>query len=926
MSGEQSETNREPSELPRLDRLVIAVLLRGRGAEFVVGDLVERFDSDLADADMRRGAHRRLRRGVLASALAWWRPSAVAARRGAGNAGTAEGGARCATPHDHGDGRGEMLGTWIQDLRIAARSLVRRPGFSAGVALTLGLGIGATTTIFSVVDGVLLRSLPYAEPDAIVAVGTTFPTREWDDEEAGLQHLAGISMRNFMDYRERTRSFEALAGAEVTNVLLPDVGTGPELAAAAMVSTEFFEILGVTPALGRLFLPDEHEYGAAGVFLISWGAWQRRYASDPDVIGRGMSGSDAGGVIVGVLPRDFDPPEHLFSVAPEFWMPLQPDNPRYADRGRRSLGLVGRLAEGVTPLQARAEARGIATALATEYPEGNVYPDGSYFGIGVNDLHAQTVGTSGRTLRIFLGAAAMLLLLASMNAATLLLARALDRVQELGVRMALGAGRGRVVRLLMSEACLLTIAGGVIGVGFAYAGVWAFLQYAPASIPRMTTVAVDGRVLALAAAVSLGAGIAAGLVPAMRLSRGAAWSRAAASARSSSEPTSRLRSSLVGGQVAVAVVLLSGAGLLFTSFVRIVSVEPGFEPDGLISLNVGLKRPGAEEEPAWQGWDLVLAEVSGIPGVESVAGTSNPPFQDPFWAPRLLLPGDSPETRREGIAGFSVTPGYLETIGTRLVSGRGIERLDGPDAEAVALVNETFVRTQLGGAEAIDVIVTQSEGGVDTPIRIVGIVEDVVQRSADQGPQAAIYVPYTQSEWPFVQVVVRTSLAAETIIPELRTAIARFNPIVSPRDVRTMRDRMSASRTNPRFQAMLIGAFAVIALLLASAGLYGSLSHAVGRRKREMGVRMALGAERRGVLGLVVREGLKVALGGLALGLIGTFWATRVLTDFLFGVEPNDPLTLAGVALVLGTVSLLACLLPARRATAVDPVEVLRAE
>jgi len=819
-----------------------------------------------------------------------------------------------------------MMGMWIQDLRIAARSLARRPGFSAGVALTLGLGIGATTTIFSVVDGVLLRALPFDEPATLVAVGATFPTREWADEGAGLQHLAGISLANFADYRERSRSFRALAGAEATNVLLPDLGAGPELAAAAAVSSEFFDILGVTPALGRTFLPDEHSVSASGVFLISHGAWQRRYAGDPDVLGRGMSGSEEGGVVVGVLPRDFRAPEHLFSAEPEFWMPLQPDNPRYADRGRRSLGVVGRLADGVSAATAREEARDIAAALAAEYPEDNVYADGTHLGIGVNGLHAQTVGTSGRTLRIFLGASGLLLLLAAMNAATLLLARALDRMRELGVRMALGAGRGRVVRLLMSEAALLTLAGGAVGVGFAYGGVRAFLRYAPSGIPRMETVSVDARVLALAAAVSIAAGLAAGLVPALRLSRGAEWARLAATARSSPAPTSRLRTSLVGAQVAGAVVLLSGAGLLFTSFVRIVSVEPGFVPDGLISLNVGLKRPGAAEEPAWQGWDLVLDEVRSISGVVSVAGTSNPPFQDPFWAPRLLLPGDPPETQREGIAGFSVTPGYLETIGTRLLSGRGIERLDGPDAERIALVNETFVRTQLEGAEPLDVIVRHAEGGEEVPIRVVGVVEDVVQGAADQGPRSAIYVPYTQSEWPFVQVVLRTALPAEIVVPEVRQAIARFNPVVPPRDIRTMRDRMSASRTDPRFQAMLIGAFAGIALLLAAAGLYGSLSHAVGRRRREMGVRMALGARRRGVLGLVVREGLTVALGGLAVGLFSTLWATRVLTDLLFGVEPNDPLTLLGVALVLTGVSLLACLLPARRATAVDPVEVLRAE
>lgn len=818
------------------------------------------------------------------------------------------------------------MGTWIQDLWMAGRSLRRRPGFALGVALTFGLGIGATTTIFSVVDGVMIRPLPYHEPGSLAAVGAVFPTAEWDDEEAGLQHLAGISMLNYRDFEERTRSFEHLGAIEVSSILLPGMGNGPEIASAAAVSSELFQMLGVAPALGRTFLPEEHSVDAESVFLLTYGAWQRRFGGDPEVIGRPLDRVGLPATIVGVLPRDFRPPETFFPEVPDFWMPLAPDHPRYESRGMRSLYVGGRLNPGVSVEQARDEARAIAAELAIEFPEGNVYPDGSHFSIGVNGLHQQTVGMTGRTLRIFLGAAGLLLLLAAMNAATLLLARALDRVRELGVRVALGAGRGRVVRHLLGEAVLLAVAGGVLGVGLAYAGVAAFLRFAPTSIPRMSTVTVDGRVLAVAALVSLGAGLAAGLVPALRFTRSGPWQRLQGVGRTVAEPGSRLRAALVGGQAAVAVVLLSGAALLFTSFIRIRSVEPGFEPDGLITMHVGLKRPGATEEEAWQGWDLVLAEVGAVPGVESVAGTSNPPFQSPFWAPRLLLPGDSPETWREGIAGYSITPGYLETVGTQLIAGRDFERLDGPDAEFVALVNETFVRTQLDGADPIDMVVTHAGEGAALPIRIVGVVEDVVQGRAEEGPRAAIYVPYTQSEWPFVQVVVRTRLPPEVVVPELRRAVARFNPIVPPQDLRTMRDRMAATRTTPRFQAMLIGAFALVAMLLAAAGLYGSLAHFVGRRQRELGVRMALGAERAGVLGLVFRQGMRASVVGLLVGMVGTLAATRVLAAFLYDVQPNDPATLAGVALVFVTVSGAACLIPAGRATAVDPVEVLRAE
>ena len=813
--------------------------------------------------------------------------------------------------------------TWIRELWTAMRGLRRRFGFATGVALTLGLGIGATTTIFSVVDGVVLRPLPYDDPGRLAAVGAVFPTREWADEQAGLQHLAGISMLNLRDFAERTRSFEVLAGIEVTNVLLPDEGSGPEFAGAARVSTELFEALGITPALGRTFAPDEHGADGDPVVMISHGAWERRFGSDPDIVGRSLEPVGTAATIVGVLPRDFRPPETFFAAMPEFWLPLQPDHPRYAQRGMRSLGVVGRLSPGTTVESARTEAREIAAELAELYPDGNVYPDGTHFGIGVNGLLEQTVGTTRRTLWIFLAASGLVLLLASMNSATLLLARGLDRARELDVRVALGASRARVVHLLMTEATLLAVAGGVVGVAFAYGGVAAFLRYAPGSIPRTEVIAVDGRVLAVALLVSLGSGLAAGLLPALRSSR---RSLAAGPSRTATTGSSGARSLLVGGQVAVAVVLLSGAALLFSSFLRIVSVDPGFDPDDLVTMRIALKRPGATEEAGWVGWDRAIEEARSVPGVESVAGVSNPPFQSPSWAPRVLLPGDPPDLRREGISGFVVTPGYFETIGAEVYAGRAFSTGDGPGGEPVVVVNRAFVRSQLDDADPLGMTIRHAEGGAEYSMRVVGVVEDIVQTSASEGPQAAVYVPHTQAEWPFVQLVVRSGLPPETLVPELRTAVARFNPVVPAQDVRTMRSRMSASRTDPRFQAFLIGAFALVALLVAAAGLYGALSHAVGRRRREIGVRLALGSAERSVVGLVLRDGLRVAVAGLAVGLGGALATSHVLADFLFGVEPRDPVTLVVVAVVLLAVAAVACVLPARRATAVDPVQVLRAE
>lgn len=819
-----------------------------------------------------------------------------------------------------------MMGWWW-DARIALRGLRRRPGFALGVALTLGLGVGATTSIFSVVDAVVLRPLAFEDPDRLVAIGTTFPTREWADREVGLQHLAGINLLNVRDYTERARSVTAVGSVESISVMFPDAGSGPELVPAARVSERFFEILGVTPSLGRTFLPDEFTVSNDAVALLSWGTWQRRYGGDPDILGRSLGSVGSAVTVVGVLPRSFRSPEAFLGREPELWIPLSVDHERYASRGMRSLHVVGRLATGTSLESGRSEARAIAAELAAEFPEGNVYPDGTYFGIGMNSLHAETVGTAGRTLNIWIGAAALLLLLSVMNAGSLLLVRSMDRSRELAVRLALGSGRGSLVRLLLIEATLLSLAGAALGLGLAYAGVDLFVRFAPPEIPRVEGVAVDGRVLAVAVSLALTAGLLSGLLPASRHTGRAPWLRLGGGGRTVASSGSRIRSVLVAGQLAIAMTLLSGAGLLANSFVRIMTVEPGFEPDDLVTMNIPLKRPGAPAgEEAWQAWDAALSTLRSVPGVASVAGTTNPPFQAPFWAPRIVLPGDPPDLWREGIAGYAITPGYLETVGTRVRSGRGFLASDGPDSERVVLVNEAFVATVLEEADAVGAVIHSSEAGDSEALRIVGIVEDVVQSSADEGRRPAVYFPYAQTDWPMMQAVVRSTRGPDVLVPELRQALTGFSPMVVPQDVQTMRSRMARSRVGPRFQAFLVGAFALVALLLAATGLYGSLSHAVGRRQRELGVRMALGAARAGVLRMVLRQGLALAAAGVTVGLGAAWWGTRLLTGFLYEVEPNDPGTLTAVALVLMGVAAVACWNPARRATTVDPVEVLRSD
>jgi predicted permease len=509
--------------------------------------------------------------------------------------------------------------------------------------------------------------------------------------------------------------------------------------------------------------------------------------------------------------------------------------------------------------------------------------------------------------------------------------------------MALGADRWRVVRLLASEAAILSVVGGALGVGFAYAGVGVFLRYAPVSIPRLGSVAVDLRVLAVAAVVSLGTGIVAGLLPALRLTNRGPWTRLQAASRTLPNTSIGLRSVLVGGQFAVAVVLLSGAALLFNSFVRMRSVDPGFDPEGLVAVAVDTKGgSGWDFQAQWIAWDRLRDELRGLPAVESVALATRVPFTPPNWMPRLLMPGDPPETIRDGIAGYVITPGYLATVGTELLEGRDFDPRDRPDSERVALVNQSFSRIHLRGENPIGATIRWAPGtewspgdeweppgewldGEAAPVRIVGLVEDVVQASVEEGPRPAIYVPHTQGRGG-PTVVIRTSSSAADVFPDLRRAAARFNPRVPPIDFGTLDGRIAATQVLPRFQTILVGTFALVAMLLAAAGLYASLAHSVGCRQQEMGVRMALGADRAGVLRLVLKQGMGLATAGLAVGVVATISSTRLLASFLYGVRPNDPGTLLMTAAALLLVSAVACLAPARKATSVDPVRVLRAE
>jgi len=530
---------------------------------------------------------------------------------------------------------------------------------------------------------------------------------------------------------------------------------------------------------------------------------------------------------------------------------------------------------------------------------------------------------------IFFGASAMLLLIAGLNAANLLLVRGLDRQGEMGIRRALGADRARLTRSLLTESVLLSIGGGLVGIAIAVGGVEAFLRLAPSSLPRLGEVTVNLRIIAISTFVSLGAGVVVGLLPALKLTgRDLSTTIKENIGTTVARTGTRLRSMLVATQLALAVVLVVGASLLFNSFLHVTMVDPGFNAQNLTAFSMPLKRPGAPEgEQVWQAWDGLLRELGSVPGLTQVAATSVLPFYSPQWAPWVLLPGEPSDHRRDGIAGYVVTPNFFDVAEIPIVQGRSFSTADGPGASNVAVVNQEFVRAHLPGQDPLGLPIRFRNGDdAFSELQIVGVVGNVVQTRAEEGPRPAIYVPYTQFDWPTANVMVRSDRDLTTLAPALRRAAAQFSPYVPVRDLRSMASRIRVVRTAPRFQALLVGSFATVALLLAAVGLYGSLAHAVGRRTREMGIRMALGAPRRGIFRLVLNQGMMVTVAGLSFGLAGAFLLSRFLRGFLFEVEALDLVSFAGAAVVLLVAAALAIVVPAQRATGVDVVGSLKTD
>jgi len=810
------------------------------------------------------------------------------------------------------------------DTRYAFRSLVHNPAFTLVAVLALALGIGANSAIFSVVKGVLLAPLPYQDPARLVQLSERSPDF----------NTMSVAYLNFRDWREQSRSFASMAAIRWESY---DVTGGqPEHLSGRMVSAEFFRVLGIHPVLGRHFDTNEDRAGTTPVVMISGGLWKRRFGSDSDVIGRKLKLNGIDYTIVGVTPADFQ-----FQGQYDLYTLLgQWDDILVRTREMHpGIYVVARLKSGVDLTRAQSEMTAIALRLAETYPKSN-----ARHGINVKPLTDVMVGDVGSTLWVLLGAVGFVLLIACANVANLLLARSTGRRREMAIRAAVGASRGRVIRQLLTESMVLSLAGGAVGLAVATWGAKAVVAAVPGGLPRMENITVDGWVFAFTLGVSLLTGVVFGLAPALETSVTDVHETLKEGSRGSTVGPHRLRSLLVLSEVAAALVLLIGAGLMLRTMQQLNSVNPGFDPAGVLTFSVGLSPADtATSDRIIQTFDRTLANVRAAPGVTSASVSTLIPLGEsdseiPFYVagrPRPASQGDM-----NWALVYATDPAYLKTMGIHLLRGRYIEPRDSRRAKPVVVIDEVLARTIFPNEEAIGKsIVVPGESGPELtpPMEIVGIVGHVNHWGLDTDATAKVrselYVSMAQIPEPFMKgmatssnFVVRTGADPLTVVPGVRRAVAEAGNEQPVYSVRSMREIVSASIAGRRFSMLLLGIFAVLALVLAAVGIYGVISYTVAQRTHEMGIRMALGAKPGDVLRVIVTQSMMPVLAGVAIGLAAAFGLTRMMSSMLYGVKASDPATFCAVTLVLSATALAACIIPARRVTRIDPTTALRHE
>lgn len=807
--------------------------------------------------------------------------------------------------------------TLWQDVRYGARMLRKNPGFTLVAVLTLALGIGANSAIFSVVNAVLLRPLAFRDPGKLCLVTESLPSFP----------SLGPSYQNYVDFRDQAKSFDGLAAVHIDRLNLTGRGD-PERLSAQMATASLFPLLGVNAIEGHTFTSDEDRYGGPAVVLLSHGFWQRNFGGTPNILGKTILLNDQSYTVTGILPAGFQiivPVDVVVPFAP--WAHGLPDDRNW----HPGITAVGRLRQGVTLERARVEMAAIAQRLVKQYP---LYD--TDMGANVNGLQETLVQNVRPALLMLLGAVGLVLLIACGNIANLLLARAASRQREIAVRTALGAGRLRIVRQLLTESVLLAFAGGAVGLLLARVILTPLLALASKSLPSVGVIGLDGRVLAFTAAIALLAGVLFGLAPALQTAKMDVRPALSDASRGSTGGASRhrVRDLLVVTEVALALILLIGAGLLIRSFARLQDVQPGFDASHLLVVDVPVSPNGYAQAPRRMSlFDQLIERSKTLPGVSAAGAALILPVTGSGSVIHFNIQGRPPKTPHDYILiGYRpVSPGYLETLRVPLLAGRMLNESDTERGPYVAVVNQSMAKQYFPGesplGKRIQVGATPTN---EIPwAEIVGVVGDMKQSLASEA-SAEMYIPYRQADSLIpifaMSMVLRTTNEPHAEVSALRNAVHEIDADQPLVNFRTMQENIATSVSDPRFRTMLLGIFAASALLLAVIGLYGLMAYSVEQRTSEIGIRLALGAQRNDVLKLIVVQGLKLVLVGVAIGLGGALALSQLLTRFLYGVVPSDPATFAIVASILTLVAMVACWIPARRAMRVDPIVALRYE
>ncbi|HTH47050.1 MAG TPA: ABC transporter permease [Candidatus Limnocylindria bacterium] len=814
----------------------------------------------------------------------------------------------------------------MNDLRFAFRQLLKNPGFTAVAVLTLALGIGANSAIFSVVSGVLLRPLPYKEPDRIVTVLH--------------EYSAPVAPADFLDWREQNRSFEILAAAEAWGGTLTGKDR-PENIRGIRMGTGLMELLGVAPQIGRGFQADDYLPGHENVVVLSHGLWQRRFGGSPDIIGQSITLDSHSSTVIGVMPPSFRFAP-FWATKSEMWAPLSLTE-RARERGSHSLRIFGRLKPGVTRQQAQADMETIWKRLEAAYPDTNAGRS-----IHVDALLDKVVGNIRTALLVLLGAVAFVMLIACVNVANLLLARAAAREKEMSIRAALGSSRWRIVRQLLTESLMLSCFGALLGLLIGSLGVGFLKEYLAGSansysvrLPRVGEIGMDAPTLLFTIGIAVLTGVVFGLVPALQAARPNLQGALQEGSRGSSagRTSQRLRGLLVISEVALALVMLAGAGLLLRSFSRLSAIDPGFNPKNTLSMTVSLAGQDAFTGPKREAfYQALFQKIGAIPGVQSVSAINHLPLAGDQWGRGIYAEGHPLPAPGQGDgAVYRVcVPHYFSTMGMTLLRGRDFTERDRSQAPEVVVINEALARRQFGAEDPIGRRITMDDPrGTPEWLTVVGVVKDVRQGSWAEVPQNEFYLPWLQTDsyvtstaghFAYMTLVIRTGADPRSFVGAVQNAVWSLNADAPVSSVTTLEEVVSDAVWQQRFNVILIDLFAALALVLAVVGIYGVTAYSVTQRTREIGVRMALGAGRGDVVGMVVGQGARLALAGVTLGVVTALALTRLMRGLLYEVAPSDPATFVGVSLLLVVSALVACWLPARRAAKVDPMVALRAE